>query len=599
MCTVSYIPTQEGFYLTSNRDENINRGRAFYPKTYSFGKNLLLYPKDSEKKGSWIIAKDNGDVVVLLNGAFENHIRQPYYRESRGKILLDIMKSKFPLSHFSDLDLKDIEPFTLILYTQGKLFECRWDSIKKHIKPLNPRKEYIWSSHTLYDASAQAKRNHWFEEWIELETSKSSQDILQFHSTTGMDDPNDSLLLNRDGKMRTVSITQIQYKKEKMKMIYSDLIDNKNHEEELMIKGPFFRFWEESSRKIHDFFKRRIIKITHWEYWPFNVFYGPIMPYWFWLGIKSRSFFFFNTSNPSIQNGGFAMESKSLIYDQIPEAYKPKTILIKPLTTSLEDIHKGIQEQNLKFPLIAKPDIGYQGILVKKLNNENDLAEYANRVKVNFLIQEFIPYKNEVGIFYYKIPGESNGHISGIVGKDFLKVIGDGKSTLEELIVKDSRAFLQIKNLKITYSQIFKDVLEKGKELLLVPYGNHARGAKFLDHSHLISPELIQMINRICLQIPEFYFGRLDIMYNTWEELCQGKNFCIVELNGAGSEPTHIYDPKHSVFFAYREIIRHWNILYTICHLNKEQKDLKFLNLREGLQLLKENGNYFKIVRQI
>ena len=106
--------------------------------------------------------------------------------------------------------------------------------------------------------------------------------------------------------------------------------------------------------------------------------------------------------------------------------------------------------------------------------------------------------------------------------------------------------------------------LSEGEEYILSPYGNHARGAMFLDDSHLADEQLREVMDQVCRQIPGFYFGRLDIRFKSWEDLKAGRHFSIIEVNGAGSEPTHIYDPSHSLFFAWKEIIRHWVLLYKI-----------------------------------
>ncbi len=248
------------------------------------------------------------------------------------------------------------------------------------------------------------------------------------------------------------------------------------------------------------------------------------------------------------------------------------------------------------YPMIAKPDIGGRGVQVKKVHNEDELADYIEQNRVDFLLQEFIPYQKEVGIFYHRIPGEEKGQISGIVGKEFLTVTGDGRSTIEELVIKEPRYLLQLPVLKTTQGDTLKEILPDGKKLVLVPYGNHARGAKFIDLSNLINDQLTLVIDQVCKQIPEFYFGRMDVMYDTWEDLCAGKNFLIVEVNGAGSEPTHIYDPKHSVFFAWKEIMRHWRLLNKISSLNKQNKALKYMTYREGTDMLKRNTAYLKLV---
>jgi hypothetical protein len=155
--------------------------------------------------------------------------------------------------------------------------------------------------------------------------------------------------------------------------------------------------------------------------------------------------------------------------------------------------------------------------------------------------------------------------------KEFMIVTGTGDATIEELIKENPRYEVQLKVLRQEFGKKLQDILPKGKKLNMVPYGNHARGAKFIDGSHWITPKLEETINEICLQIPGFYFGRLDVMYNTIQELESGENFSVVELNGAASEPTHIYDPKHSLFFAWKELARHITYMYEISVVNNKR----------------------------
>jgi len=337
------------------------------------------------------------------------------------------------------------------------------------------------------------------------------------------------------------------------------------------------------------------IKFSNWEYWPFHLVYGPVYIYWFWLCAKARSFFFFNTANPSITNGGFLMESKKNIYDLIPSQYYPPTIFFKAGTGN-EKVIAEIQKRHLKFPLIGKPDIGMQGKAVTKLADIPELLEYAVHSKVDFLVQEFVTYEKEVGIFYYRYPDEQTGHISGIVAKEFLAIEGDGISTMEVLLQREKRYILQLPVLKKTYGDELKKVLSHGEKFLLVPYGNHVRGAKFIDASYLIDDELTDTIDLICRQVPGFYFGRLDIRYHSWEDLKKGKNFSVIEINGAGSEPTHMYDPRHSIFFAWKEIVRHWNILGRISRINHRLLKKPYMNLSAGLHMLKANKQYVKLI---
>ncbi|MBC5834076.1 D-alanine--D-alanine ligase [Flavobacterium sp. F372] len=331
-----------------------------------------------------------------------------------------------------------------------------------------------------------------------------------------------------------------------------------------------------------------IHKVLNWEYWPFGIVYFPIFFLWVYYSIKAKTIFFFNAANPKIKNGGFMNESKIEIYYLIPKQYYPKTSIIR-VKTPIEAVLKGFNVSNFNFPLILKPDMGLRGNGVKKITNLEELKDYHAKADFDFLIQDVIPFENEVGIFYVKLPNETKGKITGIVSKEYLIVEGDGTHTIEQLIKQTPRFEFQLKALQKEYKDKLLKVLLKGEKVNLVPYGNHARGAKFIDSSHLISEKLNNVIENISKDISEFYFGRFDIMYNTFEELENGQNFSIVELNGSGSEPTHIYDPKHNIFFAWKELARHIGYMYKIGKYNND-RGFKFLNYTEGMKEYKAHN---------
>jgi hypothetical protein len=339
---------------------------------------------------------------------------------------------------------------------------------------------------------------------------------------------------------------------------------------------------------IHISLKIFWIKLSNWEYWPFQVVYFPVFFYWLFLSIKSRSFFFFSTSNPQIKNAGFLMESKFDIYQTLPEQFYPKTILVN-FSNNCAKIVLELAAKNMGFPIIAKPDIGMRGLKVKLLHSMEDLELYHSNATFNYLLQSFIPYENEVGIFYTKYPNKKKGEITGIVGKEFLTVIGDGQSSIYKLIKQNDRFLLQLNKLRIAYGDILENILPLNEVFVMVPYGNHSRGSKFIDLSHLIDEQLNDMIHNVCQQIPDFNYGRLDIKYKDWETLKAGIDFSIIEVNGAGSEPTHIYDPKHTIFFAWAEITKHLKHLYDISIENKEKHGLQFMTLKDGSKMLRDN----------
>ena len=290
------------------------------------------------------------------------------------------------------------------------------------------------------------------------------------------------------------------------------------------------------------------------------------------------------------------MESKKDIYDIIPAQFIPKTLFFKTGTGAEERV-QAVSASGISFPCIAKPDIGGKGRGVEKIYAIQDIAAYAAKIKMDFLVQEFIAYPEEVGVFYCRMPDKTDGFISGIVAKEFLIVKGDGSSTLTQLIEKDPRYHFQLTALQKIYGEGLKEVLGKDELKNLMPFGNHARGAKFIDVSHWADEAFTKTFDGICKQIPEFYFGRLDIMYSNFEDLKAGKNFSIIELNGAGSEPTHIYDPGHSIFFAWKEIARHFKLLCTIS-IKNHKRGFRYLTVKEGMQMFKENKAVVKNLEQ-
>lgn len=342
--------------------------------------------------------------------------------------------------------------------------------------------------------------------------------------------------------------------------------------------------------------RRFRIRLMNWEYWPFSLVYFPVYFYWTYLSLKARSFFFFSSSNPGIEHAGFIMESKFSIYEIIPLEYRPVTLYISK-DTDLDLLVSLPGHYNITYPLVAKPDIGEKGGGVKKIHSWEELLDYHQHTKVAYILQPWVDYPEEIGIFYCRYPNEETGIVTGIVKKVFLSLKGDGVHTMEELILKSDRAFLQLPVLKKNDPEGLKRVLAKDEEFILVPYGNHSRGSLFLDKSHLIDEDLTRAIDQVCRTIPGFFYGRLDIRYEDWDLLKKGRAFSIIELNGAGSEPTHIYDPRHSVFFAWAEIMRHLKILYRISKLNRERKGIPYMSFWEGISLLKSKRRYDSLVK--
>lgn len=239
MCTVIFIPVKDNVYITHNRDEQKLRSRALPPAIYKVNGHRLLFPKDRKGGGTWIALNANGNAAVLLNGGFVKHDPLPSYRKSRGLVVLDIIAADDMVNLWKTYDLIHIEPFTLILYNNAVLWECRWDGSQKHQLELDAGQTHIWSSVTLYDQHVIEKRRNWFDDWLELNPSPSLNDIIQFQSNAGEGDAHNDLRMNRNGMLLTVSITSMQLSARWGIMKYLDLQDDSGSEQKMaFIKAP-------------------------------------------------------------------------------------------------------------------------------------------------------------------------------------------------------------------------------------------------------------------------------------------------------------------------------------------------------------------------
>lgn len=332
------------------------------------------------------------------------------------------------------------------------------------------------------------------------------------------------------------------------------------------------------------------IRLLNWEYWPFYIVQFPVAWYYLWLAFKARSFFYFSASNPSIETGGMFGESKWKIFELIPKHLYPVTILIKE-GTDINEVITTMQEKNIHYPIIAKPDRGERGWKVSKLKDEDELKNYILSTPIDFLIQAYVSLPIEISVFYFRFPDQQKGTISSVVTKEMLHVTGDGKSTLVELIKAYPRALLQLPILKVSLKDKLYSIPAKDEVVELVPFGNHSRGAKFVDACHIIDQPLTDVFDEISKQIPGFYFGRYDMRCKSIEALKAGKEMQILELNGAGAEPAHVYHPGASLWKAYGVFIYHFKIMYEISKAN-HNAGIPYMNWAEFMQAYKLQKAY-------
>jgi hypothetical protein len=302
------------------------------------------------------------------------------------------------------------------------------------------------------------------------------------------------------------------------------------------------------------------------------VFYPPLVLYILWLGIRHRSLTLFTAANPGMPEGGFVGESKWEILQKLGgrHAGLPATLRLDPAggaVSNLETLQGFMKDAGLTWPVVLKPDVGERGRGVAIVRTAEEASRYLEDAHGIVLAQEYLPGR-EYGVFYYRKPGASRGHIFSVTDKRFPEIEGDGARTLERLILEDPRAVAQASLHLAAFGERLWSIPGKGERIPLVQVGTHCRGATFLDGRGLITDALTEAVDAVSRRYEGFWFGRYDVRAATEADFQAGR-FRVVELNGVTSEATSIYDPAHSVWDAWRTLAAQWRLCFEIAALNR------------------------------
>lgn len=292
---------------------------------------------------------------------------------------------------------------------------------------------------------------------------------------------------------------------------------------------------------------------------------------------------------------GFEGEGKQEMFEQLPNEFFPTTIYIEP-KEKFDCILIKMKHAGLQFPIAVKPDVGTKGLLFRKIENEEQLESYHSLLPFTYLIQELITYPLELSIFYVRYPNKKKGEITGLIAKEYLHVKGDRKSTLKQLIEKHPKSFMMAEEQKHKHKQNLNSILNEGEVYLLNELGNHNRGARFINLQHEIDEELLCTVDGINIMSKHFYYGRYDVKTTSLEDFKKGKNISILEFNGVGSEPNHIYDIGLTYKQAMKIIAQHWKYMYEIGHINYK-KGINYIPFFKGFKMLKDSKKNTKLLK--
>jgi membrane protein DedA with SNARE-associated domain len=323
-------------------------------------------------------------------------------------------------------------------------------------------------------------------------------------------------------------------------------------------------------------FATTLRRLRRWEFWPVWLFYPPVGIYCLWLAMKYRGPGLPTAANPGMFSGGVIGESKTAILNELfltSPSFTAQAALVSgdSFEGRLRSLDEILTRLKLGYPFILKPDVGQRGVGVKLIHTREQAEDYLRRISAPLVAQRYAPGPFEVGVFYYRFPHEKQGRIFAVTEKIFPVLVGNGRSTIAELIRQDPRARFMAHTYLRRFESRRDEILAAGETLKLVEAGNHAQGCIFRDGMHLCTPALVECIDEISQKLSGFYIGRYDIRFESEADLCAGTKFRIIELNGAASEATSIYDARNSLFAAYRTLFRQWDLVFAIGAANRKR----------------------------
>ncbi|MDA0688592.1 MAG: D-alanine--D-alanine ligase [Proteobacteria bacterium] len=319
---------------------------------------------------------------------------------------------------------------------------------------------------------------------------------------------------------------------------------------------------------------------SYFEFWPMWLMYVPVVLQWLLLSLRYRSLSLPLIASPAVPLSGMVGVAKSAVFDVAGPEARDWILPWMVYEVSAENpdlqammVEAGLGLMKLELPVVGKPNIGCRGSGVKLLKTRAELAAYISEFPQGGSIQfqQLSRWEPEAGVFYVRHPDTERGEITSLTLKYTPYVVGDGNSTLRQLIARDPRAG----ELKHLYQQRhagnMEQVIPEGEPYRLVFSASHCRGAVFRDGNQYIDSRLVKALDRIFDDIPGYYYGRLDIKFRDLQNLQAGYDFEIIEINGASSESIHIWDRNARLSDAFSALLQQYSTLFKLGAANRRR----------------------------
>lgn len=296
----------------------------------------------------------------------------------------------------------------------------------------------------------------------------------------------------------------------------------------------------------------------------------PMVAQWLWLGLRHGSVTLPSCANPGITSGGLVGEGKLEYFAGMGPLARAATAahigVRNDAGQSVEAVLSKLEAAGLAFPLVAKPDLGWCGYGVRRLDSPADLARYLQKFPGDetFLLQRLLTEPGEGGLFYMRDPDAAAGELIGILLRVLPAVRGNGRDSIAQLVAADARLARAASGGAHAFEADPARVPAAGEQVQLSTVASTRAGGAYLDGTHLATPALVAAVDRVAKDMGSpFTVGRFDVRYQDAAALQRGE-FTIMEVNGAGSEAVHAWDPKYRIRDVYRIVFDKQRQLFRI-----------------------------------
>lgn len=222
MCTLSFIPTDDGYLAGMNRDELLTRPVARPPETLKSATMRVTYPSEPEG-GTWIGSNSSGMLLALLNSNDCSHQAQLLKNQSRGDLIPQLIwESNLSAveARLVQMELRGMLPFRLVGIFREELAIAVWHWNGTTTERIDlPWVQQHWFSSSVSDASATKERGAACQEAARLHSTSNRHWLRALHASHIPAPGAFSICVHRDDAA-TVSYTEVSCQVNFMSMEY-------------------------------------------------------------------------------------------------------------------------------------------------------------------------------------------------------------------------------------------------------------------------------------------------------------------------------------------------------------------------------------------